>query len=139
MAKNRPERVWNKHLVSRLVEVGFKQSKIDEERVFYRGKSICVLYSRPDDSDLAGPDDQELDQIIEDMKNAGLDLTVEGGISDFLGVEISSSHTASSYCIDQLLSNLHLSGNEGTWHSYQANSGGSESIITAPLPELTRF
>lgn len=59
MAKNRPERVWNKHLVSRLVEVGFKQSKIDEERVFYRGKSICVLYT--DDSILAGPSDQELD------------------------------------------------------------------------------
>ena len=50
------------------------------------GRSVYVLYT--DDSILAGPEKSELDQIIEDMKKAGLKLTVEGDISDFLSVQI---------------------------------------------------
>jgi hypothetical protein len=47
-------RVWNKYLVDKLVnELKFKQSKVDE-CIFYRGKSLYVLYT--DDSLLAGPD-----------------------------------------------------------------------------------
>jgi hypothetical protein len=45
-----------------------------------------VLYT--DDSILAGPDEQELDNIIKDMISSKLVLTVEGNISDFLGVRI---------------------------------------------------
>jgi hypothetical protein len=48
-----------------------------------------VLYT--DDSILAGPDSKELDSIIEEMKKAELDLTVEGDIADFLGVKIEKS------------------------------------------------
>jgi hypothetical protein len=103
-------RVWNKHLVLRLKKVGFKQSDIDE-CVFYKGKSIYVLYT--DDSILAGPDEKELDQIVRDMKGAGLDLTVEGDISDFLGVKISrqpdgSIHLTQPHLIDQIISDLWL-------------------------------
>jgi hypothetical protein len=31
---------------------------------------------------------QELDKIIEEMREASLDITVEGNLSDFLGVKI---------------------------------------------------
>jgi hypothetical protein len=65
--------------------IGFTQSTIDE-CVFYKGRSIYILYT--DDSILAGPDESELDQIIEDTKKAGLKLTVEGNISKFLGIQI---------------------------------------------------
>ncbi len=51
-----------------------------------QGKAIYVLYM--DNSILTGPDLKELDRIIEDMKQVGLELTVEGDISDFLGVNI---------------------------------------------------
>ncbi len=51
-------RVWNQHLVNRLKEVGFIQSEIDE-CLFYKGKSVFVLYT--DDSIMDGPDPQELD------------------------------------------------------------------------------
>jgi hypothetical protein len=57
-------------------------SKIDES-VFYREGCIFVLYSI-----LAGPDPVVLDKVILDMKEAGLNLTVEGDITDFLGVQI---------------------------------------------------
>jgi hypothetical protein len=80
-------RVWNKHLISKLTSkaIGFTQSTVDE-RVFYKGRSVYVVYT--DDSILAGPGESELNQIVVDMKKAGLKLTVEGDISDFLGVQI---------------------------------------------------
>jgi hypothetical protein len=102
---------WNKHLVVRLKKVIFKQSDIDE-CVFYKGgQSIYVLYT--DDSILAGPDEKELDQIIRETKGAGLDLTVEGGISDFLGVKISRQpdgtiHLTQPHLIDQIIPDLWL-------------------------------
>jgi hypothetical protein len=80
--------VWNKHLIEKLKKVGFVASQIDE-CLFYKGQSVFVLYT--DDSILAGPDSRELDIIIEEIKKAGLDLTVEGDIADFLGVKIEKS------------------------------------------------
>jgi hypothetical protein len=103
-------RVWNKHLVSKLKSAGLKQSSIDV-CVFYQGSSIYVLYT--DDSILAGPDEQELDNIIKDMKSSGLVLIVEGNISDFLGVRIEkrTDGTVSltqPHLIDQILKDLRL-------------------------------
>jgi len=77
-------RVWNQYLVNKLKDCGFKQSKIDE-CVFYHGKIIYVLYT--DDSIIAGPDKQEIEKVIKKMKKH-LDLTVEGDLKDFLGVNI---------------------------------------------------
>ena len=54
--------------------IGFTQSTVDE-CVFYRGRSVYALYT--DDSILVGPDESELDRIIEDMKKAGLKLTIQ--------------------------------------------------------------
>jgi hypothetical protein len=103
-------RVWNNHLTSKLIEIGFKQSDVDP-CVYYRGKSVYVLYT--DDSLLAGPDQQELDQIIQDMKDAELDLTVEGDIGDFLGVKIERQENGSfilsqPHLIESTLKDLRL-------------------------------
>ena len=58
-------RVWNDHLVNILVnQLNFKQSKVDE-CVFYRGNTMYLLYT--DDSILAGPDQDEINQIIHDI------------------------------------------------------------------------
>jgi hypothetical protein len=59
-------RVWNKYLSEKLVkELGFKQSKVDE-CVYYRGRTLYVLYT--DDSLLAGPDKDEIQAIIDDLQ-----------------------------------------------------------------------
>ena len=79
-------RVWNKYLETKLIKsVGFKKSKIDE-CVYYRGKTIYLLYT--DDSILAGPCQKEIEQVIVDIKAAGLEITEEGDIQDFLGINI---------------------------------------------------
>lgn len=105
-------RVWNKHLVKILTskKVGFVQSKIDE-CVFYRGKVMYVLYT--DDSILAGPSKSEIDEVIELIRKAKLDITVEGDLTDFLGVHIErkQDNTISltqPQLIDQILKDIHL-------------------------------
>jgi hypothetical protein len=104
-------RVWNKYLVDKLVNVlKFKQSKVDE-CVFYRGKTLYVLYT--DDSILAGPDENEINQIIDELRQAKLDVTDEGSIQDFLGVRIDrkpdgSIHLTQPHLIDQILKDLRL-------------------------------
>ncbi len=69
-------RVWNKYLSQKLTEeLGFKQSKVDE-CVYYRGKTLYVLYT--DDSLLAGPDENEIQQIIDKLQTKSkLSITVE--------------------------------------------------------------
>jgi hypothetical protein len=58
--------VWNKYLVNKLTtEVGFVQSEVDE-CVFYRGTTMYAVYT--DNSILAGPDKNEIDDIVKDMK-----------------------------------------------------------------------
>ena len=70
-----------------------------------------VLYT--DDSLIAGPDKQEIDQVIKDLQKAKLDITVEGDLQDFLGVNIDrrddgSIHLTQPHLIDQILTDLRL-------------------------------
>jgi len=106
-------RVWNQYLVEKLKSIGFKQSEHDE-CVFYKGNALYVLYT--DDSILAGPDKNELEAIYEEMKSTGLDMTKEeGGLSDFLGVNIeriddTTYHLSQPHLIQKILDDLGLSG-----------------------------
>ena len=106
-------RVWNQYLVKKLItEVGFRQSKVDE-CVFYHGKVMYVLYT--DDSILAGPDPKEIDRLIAKMRKAKLDITIEGDLEDFLGVNIDRKskdeiHLTQPHLIDAILRDLNLDG-----------------------------
>jgi hypothetical protein len=77
-------RVWNKHLVAGMLELGFVQSSIDD-CVLYFNKSTFLVYT--DDSILMGPDDRELDHIVALMKTK-FNLEVEGDLCDYLGINI---------------------------------------------------
>jgi len=66
-----------------------------------------------DDFILTGLDLKELDKIIEDMKKVGLELTVEGDISDFLGINIQhhqdgTVHLTQPHLINSILKELGL-------------------------------
>jgi len=105
--------VWNKHLIAKLKLIGFTQSKIDE-CVFYQGQCIYVLYTN--DSILVGPDDDELDAIVNDMQTSGLNLMVEGKIDDFLGMNIDrwddgTFNLMQPHLIDQILKEMRLHSN----------------------------
>ena len=104
-------RVWNRYLNKILIEkVGFKQSKIDE-CVYYKGKTLYVLYT--DDSILAGPDKDEIEGIIKKIEGTGLNITREGNISDFLGININKLPNGDielkqPHLIDQILKDLKI-------------------------------
>jgi hypothetical protein len=60
-----------------------------------------------------GPNPKELDSIIEDIKKTKLDLTIEGDISDFLGVKIDykmdgTIHLTQPLLINSILKELQL-------------------------------
>jgi hypothetical protein len=72
---------------------------------------MYVLYT--DDSILVGPDEAEIDQVIEDIKQARLNITIEGDLQDFLGINIDrkpdgSIHLTQPHLIDQILKDLRL-------------------------------
>ena len=104
-------RVWHKFLTDKLInEVGFKRSRVDE-CVFYRGGVMYILYT--DDSILAGANRAEVQKAIEDIKKAGLKITVEGDISDFLGVKLQREQDGTiemkqPYLINQILEDMHM-------------------------------
>jgi acid stress-induced BolA-like protein IbaG/YrbA len=107
-------RTWYQYLSQKLVEeVGFVQSKIDD-CVYYKGTVMYVLYT--DDSILAGPDRNDIKQVIKDIQLANLNITVEGDIQDFLGINISrkedgSIHLSQPQLIKGILKDLRLNGN----------------------------
>jgi hypothetical protein len=66
-------------------EVGFIQSKTDD-CVFLKGNVVYLLYT--DDSILVGPGKKEIESVIQSIKDAKQNITVEGDIKDILGVNI---------------------------------------------------
>ena len=109
-------RVWNKYLVQKLTKVGFKQSKYDE-CVFYKGKVLYVLYT--DDTIITAPSDDLIDQAIQAIQSTGLEVTDEGTIEDFLGVNITRQsdntiHLHQPHLIDQILNDLHMDKSNAT-------------------------
>ena len=105
-------RLWNQCLVKKLKKTCFKQSNIDEY-IFYKGKVMCSLYV--DESILTGPDPKEIDDILKIMRKAKLDITEEGTLKEFLGVNIDKKsngtiHLTQLYLIDNVLGDLNLLG-----------------------------
>ena len=105
--------VWYQHLQWKLVEeVGFMPSDADK-CVFFQGKSMYVLYM--DDSIFAGPDDDKLQwnhqRLLHNFKKVSLDITIEGDIQDFLGINIDwkdddTIHMSQPHLINQILKDL---------------------------------
>jgi acid stress-induced BolA-like protein IbaG/YrbA len=106
-------RTWYQYLSQKLVkEIGFVQSKVDE-CVYYKGTVMYVLYT--DDSILAGLDRNDIEQVIKDMQLAKLNITVEGDMQDFLGININrkqdrSVHLSQPQLIKGILKDLRLDG-----------------------------
>ena len=79
-------RVWYQYLSKKLVEeVGFTKSEVDE-CVFTKGEVMYILYT--DDSIIAAPKKSQVEEVMRDIEAAGLKITREGNVQDFLGINI---------------------------------------------------
>ena len=56
--------MWNKHLHKGLIQIGFKQSKVDE-CMYYHGSTVMLCYL--DDAILTGPDNKHIDDVIQEL------------------------------------------------------------------------
>ena len=103
--------VWYKYLCKRLItKAGFVQSKHDK-CLFFQGKVMYALYI--DDSILGAPTRQDLDEAIKAIKDAKLQITLEGDLTDFLGVKIEQKNSkeiifTQPHLIDDILNDLGL-------------------------------
>ena len=88
-------RVWYKYLTKKLLmDLGFTNSDIDE-CVFYRISVMFILYT--DESIIAGPNQQDLDAVVEDTKKENMVVIVEGTLEEFLGVNTKRRKDGSIY------------------------------------------
>ena len=76
-------RVWNLHLRKGLEDIGFKQSNIDE-CLFYKGNTLFMFYV--DDGIIVSPKNEEIDEVITQLKEAKFNIEDMGEIGDYLGI-----------------------------------------------------
>jgi hypothetical protein len=84
-SKSKPDREWNSYLVTKLREVNFKQSLIDN-CIFYQDNVIFIVYV--DNGIFLGPSDQQLRDIINKLRNHNLSIEDQGHPADYVGVSI---------------------------------------------------
>jgi Reverse transcriptase (RNA-dependent DNA polymerase) len=77
-------RVWNQHLHGALLDIGWRQSKIDE-CLFYKGKVMFVVYV--DGGIIVSPSQDKVNEELEVSKKR-FNISVEGTLSDYVGVKI---------------------------------------------------
>ena len=106
-------RVWNKYLHNGLISMGFEQSNIDE-CLYYRGSTIFLVYV--DDGIIIDSDKSRIDAIFDEFKSHNFEVTDEGDLKDYLGVDISpqsdgSIHLSQSKLIEQILNDMNFQDN----------------------------
>ena len=80
--------------------------------MFFRGQVIYRLYT--DDTILAALTQKAIDDTITNLKKTKLCITVEGTLSDFLGVKIDRKSNgrielSQEHLIEQILKDIHVS------------------------------
>ncbi len=78
-------RIWNSYLIIKLWEINFKQSLIDD-CVFYWDNVSFIVYI--DNGIFLGPSDQQLRDIINELRNLKLSIEDQGHPADYVGVSI---------------------------------------------------
>ena len=103
---------WFQHLRKRFLSIGFKH----DECVFYKDDMMYVLYT--DNSIITGPDESKIRETPRQVQQeAGLDITIEGNLTDFLGVNIdrrddNTIHLTQSKLIKQILDDVRLNNSK---------------------------
>lgn len=78
-------KVWYNYLTQGLItKLNFKQSQYDP-CLLWRGTTVLILYT--DDTIITGPDQQELENVIKDIKSL-YEITTSDEVADFLRVNI---------------------------------------------------
>ncbi len=77
--------VWNSVLVDKLMSIGFTRSLIDD-CVFFCGDIIFMVYL--DNGIFLGSKDSQLQEVIKEIQNLGLNIEDQGHPADYVDVNI---------------------------------------------------
>jgi hypothetical protein len=78
-------RIWNLFVDKGLKAAGFEPSDIDP-CLYFRGSTILMIYV--DDCLVIDPKEDNIKKAFEDIKSQGFDMTDEGNLKDYLGVDV---------------------------------------------------
>jgi hypothetical protein len=78
-------RMWNSFLVDKLTSIGFTTSLIDD-CVFFQGDVVFMVYMV--DGIFLGSNDLQLQEVIKEIQNPGLNIEDQGHPADYVGVNI---------------------------------------------------
>jgi hypothetical protein len=103
-------RVWNSFLVDKLTSIGFTTSLIDD-CVFLRGDVIFMVYV--DDGIFLGSNYLQLQEVIKEIQNLGLNIEDQSHLADYVGVNIKklkdgSYEFAQQALIDSIIDDIGL-------------------------------
>ena len=104
-------RVWAEHLSAGLQKIGFVPSTVDP-CMFYRDSVIFVVYV--DDGIFLGPNSNDIDKAIAELKAEGFDIEDQGDIADYLGVNVErvdgdKIKLSQPHLIDEIIRDVNLS------------------------------
>jgi hypothetical protein len=85
-------RVWNSFLVDKLKSLGYSSSLIND-CVFFRDDIIFMVYM--DDCIFLGNNDAQLQQVIKEIQDLGLNIEDQDHPADYVGVSIKKLHNGS--------------------------------------------
>ena len=76
---------WCQHLAEALFKIGFRECPFDK-CLFHRKNMLMILCV--DDAGLAAPEEKDIENPVEELRNEGFDLELEGDFSTHLGIGI---------------------------------------------------
>ena len=91
----RAPQLWFNHSGKAFKKLGLRQSKHDE-CLWYGDNIIVVQYV--DDCGISAPNQERIDQFVNDLKNLGFELTQEGSFAEFLGIKFERLDDGSISC-----------------------------------------
>ena len=103
-------RIWTKYIDKGLRDIGFVPSQVDE-CLYYRGSTIFMLYV--DDAICIDASMDKVHQVYKDILSAGYDISDEGDLKDYLGVDVDrqpdgSIHMSQPKLIEQILQDMNF-------------------------------
>jgi hypothetical protein len=103
-------RVWNSFLMDKLMSIRFTTMLIDD-CVFFRGDNIFMVYV--DDGIFLGSNDLQLQEVIKEIQNLGLNIEDQGHPADYVGVNVkklkdSSYEFTQQALIDSIINDVGL-------------------------------
>ncbi len=115
-------RVWNLFLVGKLTSIGFTTSLLND-CIFFHGDIIFMVYM--DDCIFLGSDDLQLQEVIKEIQNLGLNIEDQGHPANYVGVNIKklkygSYEFTQQALIDSIINDVGLK---------VANRGGTNKIV----------